>query len=261
MTPDSQTHVIASIETAIAHLAEALEELDRTPFSDRAATGLVARALDNYLTVSDASLNLLAGALRSNVDPDVATWLDGLRRLGHMMRHTMGRLAYAAEPADFPLHLEALDLARLMTRACQYYAPSAARKRLEVICRPVGDVPAVWADRAAVAVVADNLLSNAVKHSRPDGNIVVQLVTGPGGVVCSIRDNGPGLNSIQQELLRESGRAGAGRAGKPSPGHGLTIARELVGRMGGQLWFDHDATLGPCFSFRLPYPPAEADAS
>jgi signal transduction histidine kinase len=126
---------------------------------------------------------------------------------------------------------------------------------LQVICEPDGEVPAVWADRVAVAVVADNLLSNALKHSRPGGAILVQLVTGPGGVVCSIRDNGPGPDPVAQAQLIQNGLLiGTGAAPDRAPsGYGLSIARDLLARMDGQLRFEVTEGGGTCFSFRLPY--------
>lgn len=257
MTSDPRTMAVVAIETAVAHLADALEELDRIPSGDKATTGFVAHALNNYLAVADATLDLLTHALRDHPDPEVATWLAGLRQLGSLMHHTMGRLVHASTPAAFPLRLEQIDLPKLMTRACQYYATAAERKRLEIICRPVGDIPLAWGDRVAVAVVADNLLSNAVKYSRPDGIILVQILTGPGGVVCGIRDNGPGLDPTQQTRLFQQGvRIGPSPSGgEPSSGYGLSIAKELIDRMGGQLWFESAVGQGACFSFRIPYPP------
>ena len=259
MTTDSRSIAIVAIETAVAHLADALDELDRMPTGDKTTIGFVAHALNNHLSVADATLDLLAHALRDHPDPEVATWIAGLRHLGNLMQHTMGRLVRVAPPADYPLRNERIDLPKLMARACQYYAPAAARKRLAILCRPIGDIPPAWGDRVALAMVADNLLSNAVNCSRPDGNIVVQIFTGPGGVVCSVRDNGPGLEAIQQaQFIQRGACAGpTSTAGDPSAGYGLSLAKELMDRMGGQLWFESASGDGGCFSFRIPYPPPD----
>lgn len=257
MTTDHRTTAIQAIETAAAYLADALDELDRMP-TEKSRIGVAAHVLDNYLSVADATLELLEHALRDHADPEVATWVSGLRRLGSLTEHTMGRLVGGSEPADFPLRIERVDLPRLMARVCDYYAAAGARKHLAILCRPIGDIPPAWGDRVGLAVVADHLLSNAVTRSTPHGNIVVRILTGPGGVVCSVRDNGPGLDAIQQAQLFTRG-AGAGpiaTASDPSTSYGLSIAQELIDRMGGQLWFESASMGGGCFSFRVPYPPA-----
>ena len=261
MTTDPRTNAVLAIETAVAHLADALDALDRVP-SGHKALGLVAHALNNYLSVADATLDLLAHALHGHPDPEVATWVAGLRHLGNMMQHTTDRLVRAAPPAEFPLRIERIDLPKLMMRVCQYYTSAAARRRLVILCRPDSNIPPAWGDRVAVAVVADNLLSNAVKYSKPDGNISVQIFTGPGGVVCSVRDNGTGLDSIQQARLfpRGSPSPPTAAAADATGGYGLSIAKELVERMGGQLWYENVPGDGGCFSFRIPYPPTDISA-
>jgi len=252
--PDPRQGVSESIENAIAELSIALVELDRMPVNDKAAIGWIARAMNNYLSVTDALLDLIGDAVRDHPNREVASWIDGLRRVDILMLHAIGGLLRASPPADFPLKFEHVNLQVLMERACDYYRPSAVSKKLQIVCRAIGEVPPAWADRAAVAVVADNLLSNAVKYSKPDGEIVVQIMSGPGGVVCTVRDHGPGLTPLEQAQLFHPSTAGQGTAaGAPGHGYGLSIAKEFVDRMGGRLWTESLPGEGASFSFRLPY--------
>ena len=257
MPIDHRDRVAESIEHAIADLAEALDELDRIPAHDGATIGSVAHAMNNYLSVTDATLGLLGHALRDHPSPEVGTWLEGLRRLGIMMHHTVERLVRSSAGTEFQMVPDYVDVPLLMQRACGYYRPSAQQKQLAISCQAVGDVPRAWADRVAVAVVADNLLSNAVKFSNDGpGVIAVQIMPGPGGVVCSVRDNGPGVDPILEAQLFPRGALSTTTltsTGQRSWGFGLAIAKELIDRMGGKLWLDNDPGRGACFSFRLPY--------
>jgi signal transduction histidine kinase len=266
MPIDLRTRVADSIEHAIADLADALDELDRIPAThDGATVGAVAHAMDNYLSVTDATLGLLGHALRDHPSGEVATWLEGLRRLGNMMHHTVERLVRSSATGEFQLVPEYIDVPVLMQRACEYYRPSAQRKQLAIVCRSVGDVPLAWADRVGVAVVADNLLSNAVKFSNDGpGLIVVQVTPGPGGVVCGVRDYGAGVDPIiEAQFFPRGAMASSAQVsnGQRSWGFGLAIARALVDRMGGKLWLDNDPGGGACFSFRLPYRPDGSGAA
>jgi signal transduction histidine kinase len=252
---DPRQGVSESIENAIAELSIALVELDRMPVQDRAAIGWIAHALNNYLSVTEATLDLIGDAVKDHPNREVATWIEGLRRLDTLMHHAIGGLLRTSPPADYPLKFEHVNLQVLMERACEYYRSSAVSKQLQFVCRAIGDVPPAWADRVAVAVVADNLLSNAVEFSKPDGEIVVQIMPGPGGVVCTVRDHGPGLTPLEQaRLFHSTTTAGQGTAaGEPAGGYGLSIAKEFVDRMGGRLWTESLPGEGACFSFRLPY--------
>jgi signal transduction histidine kinase len=247
--------VIASIETAVAHLGEALAELDRLPPADASTVGFAAHVLNNYLNVSDATLELLAVTLRDHPDPDVGRWVAGLRHLDNLMHHTVSRLFSAALPEVMPLKVEPFDLTRLMQRACAYYQPAAVHKQIDIVCHAAGAIPLARADSVAAAVIADNLLSNALKFSPPGGTILVEILSGPGGVVCSVRDQGAGLTPAeQQQLFLRSMRNGpAPTGGEPSHGFGLSIVKNLVERMDGRVWYEGGPGQGSCFSFSLPY--------
>jgi signal transduction histidine kinase len=256
---DSRAQVAQAIEHAMAHLDEALFQLDRLPAFNPSTIGFVAQATDSYLTVSDATLDLLADALRDHPNQEVQTWLEGLRHLSGMVHHMVGRLVGMAPQSDFPLRQDYIDLPRLMQRACDYFQKHARKKPLTILCRSVGEVPPAWADRIAVAIVADNLLANAVQASSAGAEILVQITPGPGGVVCSVRDQGPGLSPSDQAKLfaRDASPAARPAEGEPPGGFGLAIARELVERMGGRLSVESEPGRGATFSFRLPYHPGE----
>ncbi len=258
--PNLHLGAIESIETAIAHLADALAHLDRMPASDRESYALAAHVMNNYLSVAEAALDLLSNALDSHPNSEVKTWLDSLRHLGHLMHHAMGRLFETPAGGDLPLRFESVDLPRLMGRACEYYRMTAAQKGLTIAFRPGSGVPPVLGDRVAIAVVADNLLSNAVKFSSRGGAIDVEVVPGPGGVACRITDSGPGLSPAEQARLFQPGsKVGPSpTAGEPSAGYGLVIVKQLVERMGGRIWVESEPGCGACFSFRIPYLPTEA---
>ena len=252
---DPRQNVAEFIESAITELSIALVQLDRMAVHDKSSIGWVAHAMNNYLSVTEATLDLIGDALKDHPNREVATWIEGLRHLDTLMHHAVGGLLRASTPAEFPLKFEHVNLPVLMERACDYYRPSAANKHLQIVCRAIGDVPLAWADRVAVAVVADNLLSNAIKFSKPGGEIVVQIMPGPGGVVCSVRDHGPGLTPLEQSRLFLPGTTvgPAPTAGEPSTGFGLAIAKEFVDRMDGRVWSESEPGQGACISFRLPY--------
>jgi signal transduction histidine kinase len=254
---DPRITATESIEGAIAYLAEALVELDRIPGHDRATSGYVVHAMNNCLSVTDATLSLMRQSPSTHHDPQMIAWVEGLRHVTNLMHITIGRLARGAPPQEFTLKFDYVNLPRLMERACDYHRRNASGKSLSITCRTIGAVPNVWADAVAVAIIADNLLSNAVQHSHPGDEVLVQISPAPGGVVCSVRDYGPVLDEAEQARRFERGAA-------PEPetvdedrlsGFGLTIAKHFIERMNGRLWSEANLERGACFSFRLPYHP------
>ena len=251
---DTKARVAASIERARADLDRALADLSLIPASNPASIGLGVHALNNYLNVTEVTVELLQLSLRGHPDPEVHTWLEGLRHMTNVMHHTLGRLLHASAPGDFPLKLEVVDLSTLMERGCDYYRRIAQRKQVGISLQSVGNVVPVWADRVAVAVVADNLLSNAVKFSGPGQEVQVQIMSEPGSVVCSVRDHGPGLSLEDQQKLFQKGvpLSVVPTGGESSTGFGLALAKDFMDRMNGALWCESEPGRGACFSIRLP---------
>jgi signal transduction histidine kinase len=251
---DARARVTTAIEDAKSDLDRALAELQQLQTFDPARVGFVAHALNNYLTVTLITMEMLSRALVDHQNPEVRTWVDAVQHATHVMKYTVGKLLHVSAPADFPLKLEAVNIVVLLDRACQYFEGVARHKGIEISYRVSGDVPLVLADRIGVAVVAENLISNAVKFSSSGTTVHVEVVGEPGHVVCSVRDEGPGLSAEDQTRLYQKGvtLSAAPTAGEPSTGFGLALAKAFVERMGGTLWCESEPGRGARFAFRLP---------
>jgi signal transduction histidine kinase len=253
-TTESLAQVAQAIEDAKESLNRALAELDALPAFDASTIGFVAHAMNNYLTITDATVSLLSHELRTYPNRDVGIWLEGLRHTAALMHHTIGRLLRASTPSQFPLKPDHVNIQVLMERACEYYERVADSKKLKISCTAVGDVPPAWADRVAVAVVADNLLSNAVKFSKLGDTVDVQVMADPDGVVCTVSDHGSGLSEFEQaRFLQRSAAIGSTNEAHDAAGFGLRICKEFIDRMGGRLWIESERGQGARISFRLPY--------
>jgi signal transduction histidine kinase len=105
-----------------------------------------------------------------------------------------------------------------------------------------------------VAAVLDNLLSNAVKYSERGKRIRVIVAEGPEEVVCHVEDEGPGLSDEEQARAFRPGARLSSRptAGETSSGFGLAVAKELVVKLGGEVWCQSSVGHGARFSFSLP---------
>ena len=81
----------------------------------------------------------------------------------------------------------------------------------------------------------DNLLDNACKYSEPGTPILVAVEAEGGEVVLSVADRGMGIrpDELSRVFDPSSGRQ-ARWVGKPGVGLGLTVARRLVGMLGGK---------------------------
>ena len=94
--------------------------------------------------------------------------------------------------------------------------------------------------------VIDNLLSNAVRYA---SQVSIELCTEDRYHHVTIRDNGPGL-SDEQLARANSGGSHLTIDGKLSLG--LEICQEIIHKMGGRIYFNHDTDIGLRIDILLP---------
>lgn len=239
---------------AQAELEGAMAELDRMSPFDGGSVAFAAHALNNYLTVAKGTVELVLMRLSDHPDTQLRVWLEGLHHATNLMTRTVSQLVNASATPEVPLRFEKVHLTTLVQRVCDYYQRVADKKSMRIDFGFEDRLPKVWTDRVAVAAVLDNLLSNAVKFSQTGKSIWVHVRQDDGFAVCDVRDEGPGLSREDQGRLFQRGARLTPQptAGEPSTGYGLAVARELVERLGGQIWCQSAPGEGSCFSFRLP---------
>jgi PAS domain S-box-containing protein len=115
----------------------------------------------------------------------------------------------------------------------------------------------IFTDRVWLKRVLNHLMDNAVKFTL-DGSIELHYLLENENIVFKIKDTGIGikkenLNKIFEEFLQEAD-------GHHRPfeglGIGLTLAKEVITRMGGAIFVQSEKGIGSEFSFSLPYRPA-----
>jgi signal transduction histidine kinase len=251
---EAKERVAAAIARAQVDLQEALSELEKLPAFDPGSVAFAAHALNNYLTVTDGAVELIMLHLADHPDPQIRVWLESVQHATQLMGRTVAQLMSASVNSETRLRFDRVDLSLLAQRAGNYYRRVAQRKSIRVVHVAAADVPPVWTDRVAVAAVLDNLLSNAVKFSSPGKQVSIEVHGEKGWAVCGVRDEGPGLSQEDQAKLFQKGVRLTPRptGGEVSTGYGLAVAKELIGKLGGQIWCESVLGQGCCFQFRLP---------
>jgi len=151
------------------------------------------------------------------------------------------------DPTDF-------ELRSVVEEACLMLATQAHSNGLQISHRVDADLPlAVRGDRGRLRQILLNLLSNAVKFTAA-GEVVVQVTGGHGELVrFAVSDSGVGIDAEQAAHLFEPFIQGDGSITRRfgGTGLGLTISRELVGRMGGEIGAEPREGGGSVFWFTV----------
>jgi PAS domain S-box-containing protein len=146
---------------------------------------------------------------------------------------------------------DGVELARSVVDAAQSYIPQTIRL---VLAAPTEDVPQVAGDPDKIRQVLTNLVENAVKYSPDGGRVTVEVAVVGERLRYCVRDEGLGVppaehRRIFEKFYRLDPDMTRGVGGT---GLGLYISRELLERMGGEIWVESSGDGGSTFVAELP---------
>jgi len=260
------------IEQATAELEESMEtievqniELDiahrRAVEANRIKSEFLANMSHEIRTPLNGIIGFCRLLDRSRLEPRQREWLE------HVQRASGNLLVLVNDVLDFSKleagHLELerlpLDMVALVDEVLGLQAPLAHQKELQLLGLVYDDVPSVLnGDPMRIQQVLTNLVHNAVKFTR-QGEVVVRVMmeqAEPGRVTLriSVTDTGIGLTTERQRLLfrayQQTEPSHAREFG--GTGLGLTICRQLVEQMGGEIGVESEPGQGTTFAFTLP---------
>lgn len=157
------------------------------------------------------------------------------------------------EAGRVDLSLESVDLTDLIEDCRQMILPLANARRL-VFDLDIAKGSAVRADRFRLKQALLNLLSNAVKYNCEAGSIRLSTYPVDGARLrIAVADTGPGIPAMRiAELFLPFHRLDAQYGVVEGTGIGLTITRQLVELMGGEVGVESLVGAGTTFWIDLP---------
>ena len=151
-----------------------------------------------------------------------------------------------------------LELARLLHDIAQLISQRAESKGLHFHTLIDAALPqALWADGKVLRQVLLNLLGNAVKFTdQGEVELVARALPAPrvgwSRLRFEVRDSGLGIDPSHQKTVFEPfEQLGSADRRAGGSGLGLTISRELVRMMGGEISLQSQPGHGSCFAFEL----------
>lgn len=176
-----------------------------------------------------------------------------LERLGHLVDDLS--LLSRVETGQLELRLEPLDARALVEAAVAPFRPEAERTGVRLAINTPSPAPWLRADRERTLQVLANLLGNALRYTPGGGGIEVEVAAPRLGMVrFAVSDGGPGVAPEDRpnvfKRFYRGDKARSPHAG--GSGIGLTIARQLVERQGGEIGLTSPSGQGATFFFTLP---------
>lgn len=188
------------------------------------------------------------GQLDDRADKYIYYAVDGAKRMQLLINDLLrfSRINSEAKP------LAPTDLGKVVREVVE--------RRLEAAIRDAGatvevdELPVVMADSVQIGQVFQNLIANAIKFRAEDRppDVHIAAERRRSDWVVSVQDNGIGIDGEYRDLVFDMFQRLHGIGTYPGSGIGLTLARKIVQRHGGRIWFESRPGSGTTFFFTLP---------
>ncbi len=146
------------------------------------------------------------------------------------------------------------DIVILGQECISLFSAQAREKHIELIYRIDPEMPIVWVgDEMRIRRVVINLFSNAFKFTDA-GEVMLNISCCEEVLRVDVKDTGVGINEVQlPNLFQEFSQADSSTSRKyGGTGLGLTICKQLLEIMGGEISVSSQYGVGSLFSFTLP---------
>jgi len=166
------------------------------------------------------------------------------------------------EAGKMALHLEWVDLDKLISEVESTARPLAAKNTNRFVLEHDGTLGTLWADATKLRQAIFNLLSNAAKFTH-NGEITLSARRHADRVEIAVADTGIGISAEQRENLFSNFSQASSKitAVYGGTGLGLSLSQNLCRLMGGQIELESELGKGSRFTIILPADVAEGSVA
>ena len=233
-------------------VVQRLEHLDKLKDDFLANTSHELRTpLNGIIGLADSLMEGAAGdisdLLRSNLNMISVSG----RRLAHLVNDILDfsklknkKITINAKPVDL------YNIAEIVITICR---PSVTRKKLKLVNNIDQNLPVVIADEDRLQQVLYNFIGNAIKFTET-GSIEVFATLNEGKIWVHIKDTGIGIPANMTEKIFDSFEQVAAHESRSQGGAGLglSVTKQIVELLNGEIAVESKEDIGSIFSFSLP---------
>ncbi|HEY95151.1 MAG TPA: PAS domain S-box protein [Dehalococcoidia bacterium] len=148
-----------------------------------------------------------------------------------------------------------LDVSDVINEAVQTVKSLLDQKEHSVNVNVEEGISRIYADKSRLRQVLLNLLSNATKFTHKGGKLEVTAATKNGRCLIGVKDNGIGIKKEDQEKIFEVFTQAETMEDETPKGTGLglTLTRQFLAAMDGEIWVESEYGKGSTFFFTIPF--------
>ncbi len=156
--------------------------------------------------------------------------------------------------AGMPLAHVPIELSKTINQSVSENSSLAKQSKITIAVSLQDPLPMVMGDPDRLHLVIHHLLHNAISYSLPERTVAIHAWGDEHELYCSVADRGFGISDDElDQIFDRMYRSRDDRVRDiPGGGLGLTLAKTIVKRLGGDIWASSNLGEGSTFTFVLP---------
>ncbi len=213
----------------------------------------ISHELKTPLASSDLSLKLLEDERVSKLSASQKELIENLKQDNKRMLKILSELLNMSqvEAGRIQLNIKKVKPLTIIENAIQAVAANAREKEITIKNTSDKNLPEIEADADKTTWVLNNFLTNAIKYSYKNALVEIIATEQNNNIIFSVRDYGPGIDTVYLPRLFERYFQVPGSKEKGS-GLGLAISKDFVEAQRGKIWVESEIGKGSTFNFQLP---------
>ncbi|WP_188462664.1 ATP-binding protein [Marivirga lumbricoides] len=229
------------------------EELKRTNEEKNGLIHIVAHDLKSPLSNNIGLIQLMR--MDKDVSAEQLIYLNHLEKSNNQGMSLINDLLvlYNLETQK-EINIKPIEVQPYFSEVLKKYTGMASQKQIELREKIDTEEGAFYTDKSLLNRILDNLISNAIKFSHPNTSVTVKASLKNNKLKISVADKGTGiLEEEQHKIFKKFQKMSNKPTGnESSSGLGLSIVKELVERLQGEVSFRSYPGKGSTFYVDLP---------
>jgi signal transduction histidine kinase len=248
-------HYLSLQATYLLDLRLKMREIETLRDNDATVVNMLTHELRNPLTSISGFLTLLGRPENKSLSPEDSNLVQRCLMNSDRMLHTVNEFLNYSHWKDgfWSLQKEKGDINRCIQEAVNLAKGYAEKCHVSLELKLDKNLPEVEFDYSNIVNVLENLISNAAKYSKEGGKIVISSHLDKSAIKVQVQDFGAGIPAKDQnKIFKPFEYTSVNKAGIKGSGLGLSVAKKIVNKHGGELDFVSIENQGTTFYFTIP---------